>query len=126
MKLQDAFVSETGAYYGSWNVIGYTAPGQTAKGTNASATGTTANFKYEQAGTYDADKQTAALSNSDVKVWAASNLIKLNDCPADENWTVSIKSGSATAGSVTYTPGYNTNNKDNCKPLTASFDNIGK
>lgn len=128
MKLQDAFVAETGAYYGSWNKIGYTAPGQSTAGTASAASGQTANFKYEQVGTYDASQQTADIpaSGSGQQVWKASNLIKLNDCPAAENWNIMLEAGSTAAGAIKYTAYYLDANKTNCSPLTAAFENIGK
>lgn len=120
--MQDAFVSETGAYYGSWNIIGYTAPGQTQTGTATAATGSTNNFTYAQAGTYDADKETAALGNSAAKVWTATSIGKLNDCPDKNEWSVSIQEGGSASGSVTYTADIGA---DECKSLTPTFDKIG-
>lgn len=122
VKLQDAFVSETGAYYGSWNIIGYTAPGQTVKGTATTATGSTNNFTYVQAGSYDETKETAALSNSAAKVWTATSIGKLNDCPDKNEWSVSILQGGSASGSVKYTADVG---DGACRSLTPTFDKIG-
>lgn len=98
MKLQDAFVAETGAYYGSWTAIGYTIGQKSATCNNTACTGETNNFTFAQAGSYDASKNTAALSGSDVKVWTANNKVKLNDCTQGstgaENWKLEIKQAS--------------------------------
>ena len=127
MKLQDAYIAETGTYYGSWNKIGYTAPGQTAQGSKTSASGQTANFKYEQVGTYsDAETATVPASGSGADTWQASNLVKLNDCPAAVNWKIKLEAGGTAAGAVKYTAYYNSTNQSLCSPLTAAFENIGK
>lgn len=128
MKLQDAFIAETGTYYGSWNKIGYTAPGQTDAGTASSATGSTTNFTYTQVGSYSADETaTVPASGAGAQVWKAANRLKLNDCPAGENWNIKLEAGGSAAGAVKYTAYYkDSNSESKCSPLTAAFKNIGQ
>lgn len=117
VKLQDAFVAETGAYYGGWAKIGYQAPGASAA--NAT-TGSTSNFTYDQAGTYDQTDNTAALGTSFVAVWQATNLLKLNDCAGSAaNWKLGIKGGSS--GQYEWA----TYQHANCSVLTPSFKSLG-
>ena len=125
VKLQDAFVAETGAYYGSWTAIGYTIGQKGATCNNTACTGETNNFTFAQAGTYDASKNTAALSGSDVKVWTANNKVKLNDCTQGstgaENWKLEIKQASgSTAGECQWTATATTD----CKALTPNFESL--
>ena len=127
VKLQDAFIAETGTYYGSWNKIGYTAPGQTAAGTASSATGSTTNFTYTQVGSYSADETATVPSGTGAQVWKAANRLKLNDCPAGENWNIKLEAGGSAAGAVKYTAYYKDNDSESkCSPLTAAFKNIGQ
>ena len=80
VKLQDAFVAETGAYIGDWTKIGYQAPGN----------GQTSNFTYADPKT-DYVNNTAELGTSGAITWGATNLLKLNDCAGSAaNWTLKI------------------------------------
>ena len=115
VKLQDAYVAETGAYYGNWEQVGYQAPG--AASTSATV-GETSNFKFEQAGTYV--NKTQALNTSFVAVWKATNLLKLNDCAGNTaNWALGIKGG--TSGQYEWA----THQGSSCDLLTPSFKNLG-
>lgn len=115
MKLQDAYVAETGAYIGDWSKIGYQAPGATS---STATTGTTSNFTYEQAGSYT--DNTAQLTSSAIEVWKATNLLKLNDCAGSAaNWGLKVTGGT----SGTYT--WSTHMGTNCDLLTPSFKNLG-
>ena len=85
VKLQDAFVSETGTNYGSWKFIGYTM-------------NTTNNvFKYEEQGLTGA--ATGALS-SGGDVWKATPLAPLNDCSTSDNWQLAISLASSGNGAA--------------------------
>lgn len=117
MKLQDAFISETGAYFGSWNTIGYQAPG--AASTTATV-GQTSNFKYTQEGSYDTEKETASLADNDAASWAAENLLKLNDCTGAKNWQ--LKPVAENNGQYTW---YTKELGAGCLPLTPQFGNLG-
>ena len=126
MKLQDAFVAETGAYYGSWNAIGYTIGTKSATCNHTACTGETNNFTFAQAGSYDDNKQTATLGSSPVKIWTANNKVKLNDCTqgasGSENWTLQVQ----TAGTTTSAGEYQwiATASVNCKALTPNFESI--
>lgn len=115
MKLQDAFVAETGAYYGSFTKIGYEMPGKN---------GLTGNFQYASEGTFDATHGTAAFTASNVDVWSATNQVKLNDCAGNaKNWKLGISQASGqTNGQYTWkvTMGANC---DALTPSFSSFDN---
>lgn len=123
VKLQDAFVNETGNAYGSWNIIGYLAPGQKENGNNTAASGSTNNFSYAQAGSYDATKETAALTGTGTSVWVATSTGNLNDCDAGSTWTIQI-SKTKDAAAANYNGAYS--DATNCKALTPQFANIGK
>lgn len=111
MKLQDAYASEANKV-GTWQLIGYVAPGASAAGSSANTT----NFAYSGAVTAEAD-----ISNfSGANGWTASNRVALNDCGIGTgNWNVAV--AAATNGnSLTYTA------TTACPQLTPSFDKIGK
>lgn len=119
MKLQNAYIAESGDQLGNWFLIGYKGPGTvTTTGSKTTAeTSASTNFVYtgEFAGS-------VALATGGIG-WKAANKAKLNDCAGDGttyNWTISIAAGSA-AGEATYTP--NVAN-DNCETLTPSFKSI--
>jgi len=113
VKLQDAYVAETGAYIGSFIKIGYEVPGKKSE-----TLGETTNFKYEEVGTYV--DGTAALGTSATLVWQATNLLKLNDCAGSAaNWQLNVTGGS----SGQYTWG--THQGTSCDALTPNFKNLG-
>lgn len=110
VKLQQAYVSEAAAY-GSWKLIGYTAPGDN---------GSTTNFEFT-AKALGGDDDSATAATNDV--WTAKNKTKLNDCvSAEKNWTIST-GAIGSAGQDTYTA---TVASVECKALTPTFDKIGK
>ena len=113
VKLQDAYVAETGAYYGSFTKIGYEVPGK-----QTDVLGQTSNFKYEQKGTYVAG--TASLGDDAATVWQATNLLKLNDCAGDAaNWQLAVTGGSSGQYS------WSTHMGPSCDALTPNFANLG-
>ncbi len=114
MKLQEAYFSESNAV-GSWVMIGYKAPSSGA-GDSTSSTGT--NFAYSQQGSYTNGTITTA---SDQAVWQAKNTVVLNDCAVsnDNVWQVKATISSALVTFAAHT-------SDACKPLTPTFDKIGK
>ena len=117
VKLQDAYVAESGIYVGNWTTIGYNMPGSN-------------NFKYEQGET---TAQTTALAGLKAQTgWTATNNAKLNDCAANSKWTITIAeadNADASKGSpITYnatTPAAD-DNAGNCAALTPNFTKIGK
>ena len=113
IKLQDAFVAETGAYFGDWTKIGYQAPGS----------GETSNFKYEQPSGTTYVGGTASLSSSGAETWQATNVLKLNDCAGSAaNWALKIVGGGASSNGQ-YT--WYTHMGSKCDVLTPSFSNLG-
>jgi hypothetical protein len=115
VKLQQAYFNESNKY-GSWKLIGYTAPGTNDVNAGTSATN---NFEYAGGTAITEANSTSAVSG----VWTANNIAKLNDCAkgATANW--SLATGAVgTSGQDSYTATV----ADACKPLTPTFDKIGK
>ena len=118
MKLQDAYVAESGIYVGNWTTIGYNMPGSN-------------NFTYEQG---EVTASTTALKDLSAKSgWTATNNAKLNDCAANSKWTITIaEAGNADASKgspITYnatTPAKGENDTSDCAALTPNFTKIGK
>ena len=122
MKLQQAYISESATFIGSWALIGYKAPGST--GTDA---GATTNFSYAPASGAPTGANSTALATGVTGAWTATNNAKLNDCPSAANWTVSVSASSAgVAGEATYTAAFKADNKAACQPLTPSFETISQ
>ena len=86
IKLQDAYISETGINIGSWKVIGYTMPSST-------------NFEYTEAMTAGA---TVALATGQADAWKAKNYAALNECGAGAIWSLSVLANTSSGGSATY------------------------
>ena len=127
VKLQDAYVAESGAYYGSWKKIGYSVG--TMDATNCTVTGactsTTNNFNFSQ-GAAMASEGTAVLPTSATVAWQASNKTKLNECDGSAgtawNWQLKIKTASSgTAGEYAWV----TSEATGCSELTPNFRNLG-
>ena len=79
MKLQDAFVSESGTYFGSWGMIGYSM--QTTNNV----------FTYDSTGVTFTNK-TAALTTGG-RVWKATPKANLNECTTSMFWQIKISAG---------------------------------
>ena len=117
VKLQDAYVAESGINVGNWKTIGYNMPGSN-------------NFTYAQG---EVTASTTALKGLKAKSgWTATNNAKLNDCAANSQWTITIAeadNADASKGSpITYnatTPAAGDNAGD-CAALTPNFTKIGK
>ena len=87
MKLQDAFVSESGTNFGSWKFIGY----------NMATTNNV--FTYTEEKFTAGAAATAALASSAEAVWKAQPVANLNDCTSSVGyWELKIKKTSATGG----------------------------
>ncbi len=114
MKLQDAFVAESGIYVGNWTMIGYNMP-------------KSKNFDFVGAISSDTTK---LVGLGKTEGWSASNQAKLNDCPVGKNWIVSVEeasTGDASKGSpIKYTAEFDATNKSNCQSLTPNFEDVGK
>ena len=90
IKLQDAFVSESSKYYGSWKMIGY-------------QMNTTNNvFTYtDPEGSYN--DETAELDPTAVAVWKAEPVANLNDCLAGTGyWQLEISKGGSGNNGAAY------------------------
>ena len=101
VKLQEAYASENNAV-GTWAAIGYKGPGSQNADGSGSATST---FTY---------------SNTTKGNWIATNGVALNDCQANNTWTVtsSYASGDVTTTAVS-------SNESTCvTPLTPNFCKI--
>ena len=114
ISLQDAYAVEANAL-GSWQAIGYSAPGGKTSEAGASQTYETANFQYVEGvvGTED---------------WKAVPKVKLNDCETTGKWSMKSKFVAGTTGDA---GNYNLTFEDNsstqaCVGLTASWANILK
>jgi prepilin-type N-terminal cleavage/methylation domain-containing protein len=88
VKLQDAYVSETGLYVGNWKAIGYTM--------NQS----TASFAYsDETGIAEATLS-GAIPTEAHKAWQAKTNVGLNDCTANSTWTLWLKKDGTKNGLV--------------------------
>ncbi|WP_405338240.1 type IV pilin protein [Fibrobacter sp.] len=76
VKLQDAYISETGLYIGKWNAIGYTMQNGTS-------------FTYTDKVT--ATNGSKAIPTSAEAAWEAAAVVGLNDCTAGSTWTLWLK-----------------------------------
>jgi prepilin-type N-terminal cleavage/methylation domain-containing protein len=111
IKLQDAYVSESNQI-GSWELVGYDAPGASSASDNSPST---TNFKY-----FGFVTGSASAIADKADAWVAQNIPALNDCAAGSGkWNIDIKANS-NGNSVRY------NAATNCAQLTPSFTKIGK
>ena len=104
IKLQDAYVSETGVYYGDWKLIGY-------KMDNSS------NFKYS--GAIDEGTK-VSITQETEGAWKAEAQATLNDCKSGV-WQLNIEKNSTSGGSVNYTAALTGGETGDCMPLTPNF-----
>ena len=103
-------MSETGTDYGSFKLIGYSAPG-----TNSQTT----NFTY----TDEAGDGTHALGD-EADAWKATSRVQLNDCATGGEWGVTIAkaSGGNAADAAVFAAAVT---GSGCEELTPSFSKIG-
>ena len=114
INLQDAYAVEANKL-GSWQMIGYSAPGELKSGlaTGASREYNTTNFKYVEGVAGSAD-------------WTATANVKLNDCPQTTG-TWAFKSVFSAGGQDQgdYSLSFVDNNSTGaCKGLTPSFERV--
>ena len=115
INLQDAYAVEANKL-GSWQMIGYSAPGELKDGLNTgdSREYNTTNFKYLEGVAGSAD-------------WTAQANVKLNDCPSGANGKWAFKSAFTAGGqdqgdySLTFSDNGST---AACKGLTPSFERV--
>lgn len=109
VKLQDAYVSEAGEYYGSWKVIGYTMS-------------STTNFEFEEQNEPSNDG-TATLADPTI-TWQASNVAALNDCEKDGVWQLTVASNTSSGTGVAYGANVTGGAAGDCAILTPSFGKL--
>ncbi|WP_407451301.1 type IV pilin protein [Fibrobacter sp.] len=78
IKLQDAYISESGQNIGSWKAIGYTM--------NTS----TPTFTYSDPKT-DYANESAAIPTEAAVTWRAAAKVGLNDCTSGSTWNLLLK-----------------------------------
>jgi len=103
IKLQDAYVSETGVYYGGWGIIGYEMK-------NSS------NFNYDG---YTGNDKTS-ITTAKTYAWKATAQATLNSC-ASGVWGLDIEANSSTGGSVLYSATVTGGSTGACITLTPNF-----
>ena len=117
VKLQDAYVSETGLYIGKWNAIGYT------------MSNSTASFDYSDK--VSGTSLSKSIPSSAEAAWEAKAKVGLNDCTANSTWTLWLAKDGSKNGLV-WGAGINKNAagagpKDasvECTVLTPQFGNL--
>lgn len=103
INLQDAYVAEKNEV-GTWVEIGYEAPGTVNSDKKSSSTGV---INYAETG-----------AASTGYIWTATPKANLNDCTTSMKWSLK-----ATGTSTGLTIAENESD-DECKALTASWDNL--
>ncbi len=103
--MQDAYVSETGVYYGGWKLIGYKMD-------------PSSNFTYDGSAIGESEK--VSITTAKSAVWKASAKATLNDCKAGV-WQLNIKANSSSGGSVKYDAAITGGDSGDCIPLTPNF-----
>ena len=97
---------------GTWQLIGYVAPGAAAAGSS----GTTTNFTYTTAIAAEA----AIVGFTAASGWKAQNNVALNECAANTgNWNIQV-AAATNNNSLSYTA------STACAQLTPSFNKIGQ
>ena len=106
VKLQDAFVSETGTTFGSWKFIGYTME--------------TSNNVFDYDELTLKDSETGTLASSAADVWQATPKAPLNECQKTDSWKLAIKTASSGNGA-----GYKAEvSSDDCNVLVPGFGKL--
>lgn len=122
MKLQNAYISETGTKVGNWYLIGYNGPGEWVSGSEAKSKTAEAGASTKSTNFTYVDKLAPAdaIPQTETDAIEISNNAKLNDCAAGVNWKVSLKAAStgADAGEATYNAQIV---GDGCDALTPNF-----
>ena len=110
VKLQDAFVSESGTNWGSWHMIGYTM--------------NTSNnvFSYDSVTTTTSG--TGVLGTA-VAVWKATPKAALNDCTTSNFWQLKISKATGTgANGAVYDAEVSGGAGGNCDVLVPGFGKL--
>ena len=112
--MQDAFVSESSKYFGSWKMIGY-------------QMNTTNNvFTYGKGGA-TFNEETADLESGAGSVWTATPVANLNDCEAGEvRWQIEISKGGSGNNGAAYDTKVSDGPGGNCDVLVPGFGKLDK
>ena len=119
MKLQDAYVAESGAM-GNWTKIGYAMKQGDSFGYADAASG------YTNDGTVVVE----SLGDDGIVGWTATSKVKLNDCPNASTWTITVTAASSSAqGMVSYATAVTNGSGSTvtgtpCADLTPSFSKL--
>ena len=109
VKLQDAYISETGIYIGNWKAIGYNMD-------------QSSNFKYEEASANQSwSGNSTTLSGGATDAWKATSFAALNDCAAGAAWSIAVSQNGSTGGSALYNGKITGGTVAECEILNASF-----
>ena len=113
VKLQDAYVSEAGEYYGSWAMIGYTMK-------------STTNFKFLEGTTENgvAAATSSELPASAALTWSAKSNAALNDCNTNSLWNLSVKKNTGNGAGALYEAAITGGPTGKCVILTPSFGKL--
>ena len=113
VKLQDAYVSETGTGIGDWKLIGY-------------KMASTSNFKYYENGKEGGETAGASvlLTAGKSSAWQAKNNGALNDCLANSEWRIDVQANSTSGGSAAYTASLTGGQGGDCYVLTPNYCKI--
>ena len=114
MKLQDAFVSESGINFGSWGMIGY----------NMKTTNNV--FTYDSV--YAGYKKGTEALGTGTEVWKATPKADLNECTTSTGWwklSIAKASGSASNGAE-YTATVSGGPAGVCDVLVPGFGKLDK
>ena len=119
IKLQDAYVSETGQYVGKWSTIGYT------------MSTSTPSFAYSDELQITGTAVSTTIPTSAGKAWKAKAQVGLNDCDKGSTWVLYLKAD-ASGNGLTWGAGVKDGNADaaeldmdaGCSVLTPQFINF--
>lgn len=113
VKLQDAYISETGTGIGDWKLIGYKMK-------------STSNFKYYEGTTENGETTGASvlLSVGKTAGWKAVNVGALNDCVANSIWQLNVEANTTSGGSADYSAIISGGKGGDCYVLTPNFEKL--
>ena len=119
VKLQDAYIAETGTKIGDWTAIGYSMNAETPS------------FKYDNATGVTYTNHSTDIPTADAKLLVITTKVGLNDCGIGSSWVLWAKQNGAgngmnwgasiKKGSVS---GSSTDMDGDCDVLTPQFKNL--
>lgn len=115
MKLQDAYIAESGTGIGNWKMIGYNMV-------------SSSNFKYmendKEDPTNGATASSVELTAGLEKGWQAQAKAALNDCEINSQWRLDVGANTSKGGSATYTVSVTGGNGGDCDILAPSMGKL--